>query len=133
MLSSSGEDTFSLPSVFHPMICYSFLITFGKLSRSLCHILLHYFYVNLLLYPFCAVYLHFPFYNGAIVLGNGFVALGTLIFQILQDFLSIAFPVLLTKGLEVYPGLLIAKLKFIEASMQTANNLTRGGLIEIHL
>lgn len=134
MLSSSREDTFSLPSALHhPMISYGFLISLGKLRRSFCDILLHYFYVNLLLYLFCAVNLHLPLDNGAIVLSNRFVALRAFIFKILKDFFSIALPVLFTKGLEIYPCLLIAKLKFIEAAMQTTKNLTRGSLIEIHL
>lgn len=80
MLSSGREDALSLPYVFHPMICDRFLITFGKFSRSFCHVLLHYFYVNLLLYSLCAVYLHLALDYRAVVFSNRFVALCAFIF-----------------------------------------------------
>lgn len=64
------------------MICYSLLITLGKLSRSFCHILLHYFDINLLLYSLCAADLHLTLDDGTVILGNRFVALRALIFEV---------------------------------------------------
>lgn len=64
------------------MIGYSLLIAFGKLSRSFCHILLDYFDINLLLYSLGAADLHLTLDDGTIILGNRFVALCTLIFQV---------------------------------------------------
>jgi hypothetical protein len=64
------------------MICYSLLIAFCKLSRSFCHILLDYFNINLLLYSLCAADFHLTLDDGTVILGNRFVALRALIFQV---------------------------------------------------
>lgn len=64
------------------MICHSLLIAFGKLSRPFCHILLDYFDINLLLYSLGAADLHLTLDDGTVILGNRFVALCALIFQV---------------------------------------------------